>query len=236
MSEIASILKLMFERQAELNRRIDPEWEKRGFPWPRAIRQECAELIDSLPWKWWAKGEPDRDNARLEVVDIWHFWISWALQERHDSEYLRKTYTVAEWAFRLTPEIERHLDDPCVSENAESAERVLEAVEILIAKTFFCSANGVVQDLARLTGLVGLSFEDLAKLYFGKNVLNRFRQEMGLKKGEYRRIWGPDGEEDNRWMMRLAQELAPPTDEKSLAVFEDELFRRLIEVYPNKSD
>ena len=44
-----------------------------------AIRQEVAELTDSVPWKWWAKYQKfDAQNARVEVVDLFHFLISLA--------------------------------------------------------------------------------------------------------------------------------------------------------------
>ena len=43
----------------------------------RAMQQEIAELIDSVPWKWWAKYQKfDQQNARVEVVDLFHFLIS----------------------------------------------------------------------------------------------------------------------------------------------------------------
>jgi dimeric dUTPase (all-alpha-NTP-PPase superfamily) len=43
----------------------------------RAMQQETAELIDSVPWKWWAKYQKfDEQNARVEVVDLFHFLIS----------------------------------------------------------------------------------------------------------------------------------------------------------------
>ena len=45
----------------------------------RAMSQEIAELTDSVPWKWWAKYQQfDRQNARVEVVDLFHFLISLA--------------------------------------------------------------------------------------------------------------------------------------------------------------
>lgn len=44
-----------------------------------AIRQEVAELTDSVPWKWWAKYQKyDEQNVRVEIVDILHFFISLA--------------------------------------------------------------------------------------------------------------------------------------------------------------
>ena len=45
----------------------------------RAMSQEIAELTDSVPWKWWAKYQTfDAQNARVEVVDLFHFLISLA--------------------------------------------------------------------------------------------------------------------------------------------------------------
>ena len=43
----------------------------------RAMQQELAELVDSVPWKWWANyQEFDEQNARVEVVDLFHFLVS----------------------------------------------------------------------------------------------------------------------------------------------------------------
>jgi len=45
----------------------------------RAMSQEIAELTDSVPWKWWARYQKfDVQNARVEVVDLFHFLISLA--------------------------------------------------------------------------------------------------------------------------------------------------------------
>ncbi len=45
----------------------------------RAMSQEIAELTDSVPWKWWARYQTfDAQNARVEVVDLFHFLISLA--------------------------------------------------------------------------------------------------------------------------------------------------------------
>ena len=43
-----------------------------------AMRQECAELMDSTNWKWWrTKVERfDPQNIAVELVDILHFWMS----------------------------------------------------------------------------------------------------------------------------------------------------------------
>ena len=87
MSE-KDMLRQLFEKQDELNRRIGVDCgnldEDGQTKWVlnycRAMSQELAELTDSVPWKWWAKyQEFDRQNAKVEVVDLFHFLISLAL-------------------------------------------------------------------------------------------------------------------------------------------------------------
>ena len=97
-------LEAMFHMQAELNRRIgvdttalpEEEQPKWVLNYCRAMSQETAELIDSVPWKWWAKYQTyDKQNARIEVVDLFHFLISLAqvvglsAQDVHDL-YMKK--------------------------------------------------------------------------------------------------------------------------------------------------
>ncbi len=78
-------LEEIFKEQYELNKRIgidtanmtDEERVKWVLNYSRALQQECAELIDSVPWKWWAKYQKfDAQNAKVEAVDILHFLVS----------------------------------------------------------------------------------------------------------------------------------------------------------------
>ena len=80
-------LEEIFSLQDGLNRRIgvitegmdEEEQRKWILNYVRAMQQELAELTDSVPWKWWAKyQEFDRQHARVEVVDLFHFLISMA--------------------------------------------------------------------------------------------------------------------------------------------------------------
>ena len=73
--------------QQALNARIgvnttgmsEEEQTKWLLNYTRAMSQEMAELTDSVPWKWWAKYQKfDEQNARVEVVDLFHFRISMA--------------------------------------------------------------------------------------------------------------------------------------------------------------
>lgn len=80
-------LEQIFEMQKDLNSRIgvnlkdlnEEEATKWVLNYTRAMQQELAELIDSVPWKWWAKYQDfDQQNARVEVVDLFHFLVSLA--------------------------------------------------------------------------------------------------------------------------------------------------------------
>jgi dimeric dUTPase (all-alpha-NTP-PPase superfamily) len=77
----------LFRMQKALNERIGVRTEgmtqEEKTQWLlnycRAMSQEIAELTDSVPWKWWAKYQKfDEQNARVEVVDLFHFLISLA--------------------------------------------------------------------------------------------------------------------------------------------------------------
>ena len=80
-------LRELFRMQQALNERIGVRTEGMGeadktkwlLNYCRAMSQEIAELTDSVPWKWWAKYQKfDEQNARVEVVDLFHFLISLA--------------------------------------------------------------------------------------------------------------------------------------------------------------
>jgi dimeric dUTPase (all-alpha-NTP-PPase superfamily) len=82
---MADKLEEIFRMQEALNKRIGVETadmtEEEKVKWTlnylRAMQQEMAELTDSVPWKWWAKYQKfDEQNARVEVIDLFHFLIS----------------------------------------------------------------------------------------------------------------------------------------------------------------
>ncbi|MDP0501731.1 MAG: dUTPase [Verrucomicrobiota bacterium JB022] len=83
MDKLAEIFRL----QEALNERIgvslkdldEAERTKWVLNYTRAMQQEMAELVDSVPWKWWARyQEFDLQNARVEVIDLFHFLVSLA--------------------------------------------------------------------------------------------------------------------------------------------------------------
>ncbi|MDR2664386.1 MAG: dUTPase [Puniceicoccales bacterium] len=91
----------LFELQKKFSRRLgiepdtftDEERKNWILDYARAMQQEIAELVDSLPWKWWAKYQRfDLQNARVEVVDILHFLISMAIALGMDADDLYEKF------------------------------------------------------------------------------------------------------------------------------------------------
>lgn len=94
-------LQQIWDLQRALNRRIgvptENLTEQEKITWVlnycRAMSQEIAELTDSVPWKWWAKYQKfDEQNARVEVVDLFHFLVSLAQVLGMSAEDLYQAY------------------------------------------------------------------------------------------------------------------------------------------------
>ena len=99
----------------------------------------------------------------------------------------------------------------------------IEVVEALM-KTLFCetSTEKLMESFIDVAVQSGLNLDALYKLYVGKNILNKFRQDHGYKEGAYIKIW--NGEEDNVTMQRVLEEKSDVSPE--------ELYKTLEKAYP----
>lgn len=92
----------MFLMQSKLNARIlgeNPEevMQKNVTEWllkySLALRQEVSELVDCVPWKWWAHYQKeDVEHAKVELIDIIHFVICLAQTLGMSAEDVFNTY------------------------------------------------------------------------------------------------------------------------------------------------
>jgi len=179
--------------QEAINTQVHAQWRGQGNRWYRAIWVECAELLDHYGWKWWKRQQPDLDQVRLELVDIWHFGLSTLLERDLAADDI-----AAEFAAALAAPVPRG-----------APEVFRGAVEQFAARTL------VAQDFdlpgfAVLMQVIELSFDELYRRYVGKNVLNRFRQDHGYQDGSYRKHW--HGREDNEWLVELSVALDPESN------------------------
>ena len=185
-----NIINKMLDTQNEVNvlTRGDT-WATQGLDWRLAISQETAELIDSVDWKWWKHMKVDLDNAKIEIVDIWHFTLSLMLEEAiivdeimmDKFDALTKTGEVS--VAQNRDEIIKHFKN--INKVAANDKLSLEIADAVLMAA----------------GKIGMSLEDVTKLYFGKAVLNRFRQMHGYAEGTYKKDW--DGYEDNEIMFDM---------------------------------
>ena len=225
MDKILQMLKL----QQQLNDATNGEgWEKgitkNGKPidWKRCTYLECAELIESYPWKHWKNiaAEPDYANIKIEAVDIWHFIMSQALE---DYKMLNHG-NIEDLATNINalPNFQTFFTD--ITPTTKNYYEQIEVVEHLM-KTLFCgeSTEKLIGAFIDVAVQSGLNLDTLYKLYIGKNILNQFRQDHGYKEGSYIKIW--NGEEDNVTMQRVLEENEDVTPER--------LYNALEEAYPN---
>lgn len=198
-------VRTMLDLQDRMNTKVHPEWRQQGFEWYRAAWIECAELMDHAGYKWWKHGDPDMEQIQLEVVDIWHFGMSAMICRSGSLDDL-----AAQIAEDLTA-------TPTESSLLEATETLAESC--ITTQSFSTSA------FLGLMAASGLSFEQLYRMYVGKNVLNFFRQDHGYKDGSYIKIW--DGREDNEHLSDLLVRLDP-----NQADFAGAVYRGLAEAYP----
>jgi dimeric dUTPase (all-alpha-NTP-PPase superfamily) len=218
----------MLELQQELNDATNGlDWEngitKNGkkIDWRRCIYLEAAELVDSYPWKHWKNidASPDYANIKIEIVDIWHFVMSETLR-LYKIDSLGSIEDIAQVVSGMEG-FESFQDEEAKSNLTPYEE--IELVEEMI-KVLFCNSdiNALIISFLNISSQLNLKLPELYKLYIGKNILNKFRQNNGYKEGSYIKIW--DGKEDNIVMQNIlnTQEDITP----------NELYSALEEAYP----
>jgi len=202
---------LMLQLQNQLNDATNgEEWTKgttkngKTINWNRCIYMECAEMVDSFSWKHWKSinKEPDWDNLQIEVVDVWHFILSLAIENY--SQNLKGG--VIELALELS-QLDSFSKIDLKSSEFASQDEVITKVENIILISLNkeeLNLELLVENFFDLVVMSGLDLETLYRLYVGKNILNQFRQDNGYKDGTYIKVW--NGEEDNVVMKRVWEE------------------------------
>jgi dimeric dUTPase (all-alpha-NTP-PPase superfamily) len=203
---------LMLQLQNQLNDATNgDEWTKgttknnKEINWRRCIYMECAEMIDSFSWKHWKNihQEPDWANLQIEVVDVWHFIMSLAI-ENYSQELKGGIEDIAIMLSDLKAlELIEDNEPNHYAVDREIMEKVEEIMSISLSREAL-NLNALLTNFFELVKMSGLNLDTLYRLYVGKNILNQFRQDNGYKDGTYIKEW--DGEEDNVVMKRIWEE------------------------------
>lgn len=165
----------MWKLQDALNTATSgPDWKEKNQNWNLAIKDEVMEFFKYIGWKWWKEPEkvksPTDMQARLELVDIWHFLLSSMIEYSEDvSDVLYSRY----------------------KDYAEVDSNNLEGCLVSIQELDSLHINNCnkVTRLSDALQYCEWSWEELYKAYIGKVALNNFRQANGYKEGTYQKIW-----------------------------------------------
>jgi hypothetical protein len=223
MSKIKSMLML----QQELNDNTNGQgWEKgitkQGKPidWKRCILLESAELIESYPWKHWKNidAPADKENIKIEVVDIWHFVMSEILKIKATTSNKTIENLIEEINSLSNFSMLQNPSNEIADDHFEQIANIENFIKILLNSQDW---QEMTDSYFFIVSQSGLNLDSLYQLYIGKNILNKFRQDNGYKDGSYKKIW--DGKEDNVIMQEILMNDSSITPQR--------LYEQLSEIY-----
>ena len=163
------LIKEMLHKQAELDKSImsaygltEIDEEKLSF----AILDEVGELTHELKgeWCWWKKTQAPVDYRKVlgELVDIWHFVLSW-----------QNNFNLGKEGLLTCEQTMKKID-----ENRWSIENCRNGIVIKLADLSSFSL-WKVEPLIAISEYLGFTIEQVYEAYCGKNKINYQRLEKG---------------------------------------------------------
>jgi len=198
---ILAQVKEMLDMQEQLEIRIcGSNWRQQQHDYRLCIHMECAEIIDHYGWKHWKNidVEPDWNAISMELVDVWHFALAHVLCITREPDHIYKDMCYAEENY-----------------NIDHGANVIQLC-INIGNSMFKENLFLVGNFYALMDFASMNWDDLYRLYIGKNILNWFRQDHGYKEGLYMKNWA--GKEDNVHLFEITEILGD--DFNSLTLLE----------------
>ena len=168
-SKDRDLIKEMLQMQAKLDESIMKEYgltEIEEAKLNMAILDEVGELTHELKgnWCWWKKTQPQVDDEKLlgELVDIWHFVLSWQNNFNGGEEGL--------------------LTDDVLMKNVDNNRWEIEThgsgIVVKLAD-LSCFPIWKVEPLIAITEHLGFTVEQVYKAYCEKNKINYQRLKEG---------------------------------------------------------
>ena len=168
-SKDIDLIKEMLQMQAKLDEAIMKEYglaeiDKKNLGF--AILDEVGELTHELKgdWCWWKKSQAPVDEEKVlgELVDIWHFVLSYQNHFDSGEEELRA---------------EEQLIDNAITYFCEI--KVFKTGIIYLLADLTSINSNKLDRLIAITEYLGFSVEDVYKAYCDKNKVNYQRLESG---------------------------------------------------------
>lgn len=206
---IKQIVEEHIKLQNNLNNIIDNNWliNRSINDFKRAIWLECAEAVESLPWKWWKKQTININNFKIELIDIYHFLLSWIILKK-DNNIKDNLYRVVyiQYTNNIAP-ISNFIDEY----DKQYIEFLIMNIEKLVLYVLQDNLEETINKyFAILFKIMDVYEFDI--LYRGKHILNIIRQKNGYNTGNYNKIINE--KEDNEILMELINEIQSNENEE----------------------
>lgn len=163
------LIKEMLKMQAKLDESIMKEYgltEIEEAKLNMAILDEVGELTHELKgnWCWWKKTQPKVDDAKVleELVDVWHFILSWQNHFMRGEEGLRKEKVM----------------DETIKQYVWGLKNLKKEFGYVLTD-LPCSTDCRVEALIAITEYLGFDVEQVYSAYCNKNKINYQRLKEG---------------------------------------------------------
>lgn len=219
----------MLELQDKLN--ISTNWQNwrkwitdswKIINWKRCIYMEVAEAINSISWKHWKNIEDwiDLKNFQIEIVDIWHFIMSYLLINNSIDILVKKI------SININEKSNIKLPKILTKEENLKLDNILLPYENLMRLSLKKIntdkyVNELIKSFFICLDSTWMNFLDLYKLYIWKNVLNKFRQDYWYKEWTYKKIW--NWIEDNVYVQKITENMT----------WFEKIYKELEKIYTN---
>lgn len=199
--------------QDTLNKCQNKSWRSQLSPLDltAAITVEVGELLEHLGYKWWGKPKVSYQQAKLEVVDIWHFLLS-GLYPDSRNDFSEILEDISKEPLKSKFEFNKQL----------AISKTLDFIKEYNSRSYL-----FFYKFGELLEALNITFEELYRLYIGKSSLNLFRWSHGYKEDTYIKVW--DGLEDNEHLTKILEDVSDEELSSEL------ILQRLEAIYPLQS-
>lgn len=207
----------MLSLQNTMNNTVNPDWVNLEWDWFRASMLEGSEAVEHHGWKWWKAQSKDVAQLQMEIVDIWHFYLSQFLKLTQGNETNAATL--------IEEHYNQFYNQPIVFDGKNydlNSLTLLDKLDLLIGLS--AAKRLHVPLLINLVYETGMTWDFFFEQYVKKNILNIFRQKNGYKQGTYHKEWF--NKEDNVFLVEEASKLDPSSEN-----YVSELWEALTSVY-----
>lgn len=227
------IFKQLINFQDNLNVIINPNWKNEitDKQYSIAFLSELNELLECYNWEWWKKKEVNLNNAKVEVIDIFHFLLSINILKAHYINNLLLINTIDEFIYGIEKYYmenhENNIIDKILYLNYlvsnfyhNSFIDYIHRFNIkkeLIDKYDLKTLYSFFKYPLELLKIINVNFfvlmqyifnentDEFFKMYILKYILNIIRQKYGYKIGDYKKVI--NNQEDNEILHLIMKEI-----------------------------